>query len=158
MKVSGAVYLTRTWHVSSPAEHSAQWTWWLPAAEVVVVAVVRLCVLARRLTVTHCSHTINSSSGARPVAKPNTSTEGRTPRGTGRGGGAAGDKVSSEYIHSSCLMTVGAFDFCVTAYVKKWWLFYSTFRISGSVSTSLCRWQLMRRGWTPRSLLVSIDE
>lgn len=35
---------------------------------------VALCVWARRLTVTHRSHTINSSSGARPVAKPNTST------------------------------------------------------------------------------------
>lgn len=37
-----------------------------------------LRVWARRLTVTHRSHNSNSSSGERPVDKPNTSTEGRT--------------------------------------------------------------------------------
>lgn len=57
--------------------------WALRTVEVVSpgcigAGVVALCVWARRLTVSHRNHTINPSSGARPVAKPNTSTGSRT--------------------------------------------------------------------------------
>lgn len=70
-------------HVMShpPAEHSAPWTWCLPVWRGGGVA---LRVWARRFTVARRSHNGNSSSGERPVAKPNTSTGSREPRVRGQ--------------------------------------------------------------------------
>lgn len=56
----------------------------LPAPALVLVGVA-LCAWARRLTRTNHSHTVNSSSGAHPVGKPNTPTEIRSPAEWGGG-------------------------------------------------------------------------
>lgn len=48
----------------------AVWKWSL---QVLLLVRLRLCVWARRLTAAHRRSTVNSSSGARPAAEPNTS-------------------------------------------------------------------------------------